>query len=171
MSNHNYRLYSFVAGLYLNELQKGLQTAHVIGDLAAQVVSATPMAPEAIHAFRAWASTDKTIIILNALNHGGVVQLEGTLAGLATGLGLPCATFREDEVSMNGMATAVGIVVPEKYYNAVPYYERLIVNGEWVQGKLEGWAYSDPDACESAVYALNTAEGQLVSTLKNYRLA
>lgn len=167
----NYRLYSFVAGLYLSELQKGLQTAHVVGDLAAQVVSATSMRPEAIYAFRTWAGTDKTIIILNALNHGGVVELEGTLSELAAGLGLPCATFREDEVSMNGMATAVGIVVPEKYYNAVPYYDRQIINGEWVNGKQCGWTYTDLDACEVFVYALDSAEGELVSTLKNYRLA
>lgn len=167
----NYRLYSFVAGLYLNELQKGLQTAHVVGDMAAQVVSATPMAPEAIHAFRAWASTDKTIIILNALNHGGVVELESVLSELAEGLGLPCATFREDEVSMNGMATAVGIVVPEKYYSAVPYYERTVVNDTWVNGKQYGWTYSDLDACEVFVFALDSAEGELISTLKNYRLA
>lgn len=167
----NYRLYSFVAGLYLNELQKGLQTAHVVGDMAAQVVSATPMAPEAIHAFRAWASTDKTIIILNALNHGGVVELESVLSELAAGLGLPCATFREDEISMNGMATAVGIVVPEKYYNAVPYYERTVINDAWVNGKQYGWTYSDLDACEVFVFALDSAEGELISTLKNYRLA
>ena len=168
----NYRLYSFVAGLYLNELQKGLQTAHVVGDMAAQVVSATPMAPEAIHAFRSWASTDKTIIILNALNHGGVVQLESVLSELAAGLGLPCATFREDEVSMNGMATAIGIVVPEKYYNAVPYYERTIVNGgQWVNGEQQGWTYTEPDNGEVFVYGLNTTEGKLISTLKSYRLA
>lgn len=167
----NYRLYSFVAGLYLNELQKGLQTAHVVGDLAAKVVSATPMSPEAVYAFRTWASTDKTIIILNALNHGGVVELESVLSELAEGLGLPCATFREDEVSMNGMATAVGIVVPEKYYNAVPYYERTIVGGAWVNGEQQGWTYSDLDACGVFVYAMDTAEGLLISKLKSYRLA
>lgn len=162
----NYRLYSFVAGLYLNELQKGLQTAHVVGDLSQFKVNTPQRA-----VFDAWASTDKTIIILNALNHGGVVELESVLSELAEGLGLPCATFREDEVSMNGMATAVGIVVPEKYYNAVPYYERTIVGGAWMNGEQQGWTYSDLDACEVFVYALDTAEGLLISKLKSYRLA
>lgn len=162
----NYRLYSFVAGLYLNELQKGLQTAHVVSELSQFKVNTAQRA-----VFDSWASTDKTIIILNALNHGGVVQLESVLSELATSLGLPCATFREDEISMNGMATAVGIVVPEKYYNAVPYYERTIVNGAWMNGEQHGWTYTDLDASEVFVYANGTSEANLISTLKAYRLA
>lgn len=162
----NYRLYSFVAGLYLNELQKGLQTAHVVSELSQFKVNTAQRA-----VFDSWASTDKTIIILNALNHGGVVQLESVLSELATSLGLPCAMFREDEISMNGMATAVGIVVPEKYYSAVPYYERNIFGGQWVNGEQQGWTYTEPDNGEVFVYGLNTTEGKLISTLKSYRLA
>ena len=85
----NYRLYTFVAGLYLSELQKGLQTAHVVGELFAD----TELLSKQRDALLNWAQTDKTIIILNALNHGGVVAAHDIMYPLADELGLPSAIF------------------------------------------------------------------------------
>lgn len=111
----NYRFYSFVAGLYLSPLQCGLQTAHAVSEMYS-FYEQRGLAPKDVVA--EWAYTDKTIIILNALNSKGVEAVYMQLAGLAFALGLPTTIFHEDEDSLNGAATATGIIVPRKYFAA-----------------------------------------------------
>jgi hypothetical protein len=73
-----------------------------------------------------WAENDKTIIICGAGNHAGVMtafkQLRAhnnVLSYVGVYEQLPLALFLEDEQSMNRMATACGIVVPDRFFDAV----------------------------------------------------
>lgn len=111
-----YRLYSFVAHHYLSPLQCGLQTAHVVSEMSRYGNSI----------YTNWAENDKTIIICGAGNHAGVMEAFTQLRAHNNALShadicdpLPQALFLEDEQSMNRMATACGIVVPARYYDAV----------------------------------------------------
>lgn len=109
-----YRLYSFVAHHYLSPLQCGLQTAHIVSE----------MSRDANSIYTDWAENDKTIIICGAGNHAGVMETFKQLRAHNNALSytddwLPLALFLEDEQSMNRMATACGIIVPDRYYNAV----------------------------------------------------
>jgi len=85
--------------------------------------------------FDEWARENKTIIILNALNSKGVVDVHRELHTFASEFQLPLAIFCEDADSLNGAPTACGIVVPRQFY-AVEYdkdldtYLHEIVNDE-----------------------------------------
>jgi hypothetical protein len=165
MIKQNYRLYSFVANGYLSPLQCGLQTAHVVGEIANDVASHKG---EDIHSYRAffeWAEQDKTIIICAAFNHQGVVDCYAELERTGRGaLCLPSAIFREDEQSMNSMATACGIVVPQKYWDTEPDQDKFT-------GSITAWVYNNIDTHEYERYPLTHPEGQFIAHIKKYRLA
>lgn len=155
-SPQEYRLYSFVANLYLSPLQCGLQTGHVVSELSVQ-----KNRHHRDTAYKTWAEQDKTIIICGALHHGGVLECFAELQRINSALLLPCALFYEDEVSMNNMATACGAIVPKEYYDA-----------KWVAVTSEDgyWEYIN-EACKSTRYFMTHPEGQFISHIKKYRLA
>lgn len=160
----NYRLYSFVANLYLSPLQCGLQTAHVVSEISRMPGQDgyMPSMP-----YMKWADNDKTIIICGAVNHKGVTSCFETLQPLASTLGLPCAIFHEDEQSMNSMATACGVVVPEKYWNVV--FEDAMETGgtsRYVHSVVT-------DGVVTSIHAYNefSPEFEFIKHIKGYRLA
>ena len=91
--------------MYLSSLQKGLQTAHVVSELALNSTD---------DLFTEWAEKDKTIIVLNGGNSASLEAFEEFLS--TSECGWPWAAFREDEQSLNGAITAVGVIVPESVY-------------------------------------------------------
>ena len=154
----NYRLYTFVANHYLSPLQCGLQTAHVVGELSREVWSSDHRPFEV---YVKWATVDKTIIICAAGNHAGVVETFTTLRNLSYPLHFlaPTAIFHEDEQSMNGMATACGIIVPDRIYDAKPIPDF----------PYEGFGIYDEETFEWSV--LSPPEAELHLFLKSFRLA
>lgn len=151
----NYRLYSFVANHYLSPLQCGLQTAHVVSELSTQKDDRDLNA-----SYEWWANRDKTIIICGAGNHAGVVAAYERLKNLTTCTDqfMPVAIFREDEQSMNGMATACGIIVPDVYYGA--------------EVDEDGWCTFRPaDGGASTLWSADTPESAFITYLKSFRLA
>ena len=157
MSPNNYRLYTFVAGLYLSELQKGLQTAHVVGELSQYKYNTNER-----NVFDDWALQDKTIIICNAGNHQGVRDCWSELVRINSALSLPAAIFYEDGQSMNGMATACGVIVPQCYYDVT-----FVPGGPCSEGEI---GIHDARGYVRR-YPLTHAEGQFINHIKKYRLA
>lgn len=146
-----YRLYSFVAHHYLSPMQCGLQTAHVVSE----------MSRDTNGIYSDWAENDKTIIICGAGNHAGVMEAfkqlrvhNNVLCYASVSEYLPLALFLEDEQSMNRMATACGIIVPDRYYNAM-----------W---NSEQKCYTPADA-DADTYT--PIEQEFVTYLKSFRLA
>lgn len=120
--NQNHRLYSFVNSNYLSPLQHGLQTGHVIGELAAQTYTKSRSARHAnrLELYKTWALKDKVIIICKAYNSAGVLGTFDQIQELTRKsalLNLPSAMFREDAQSLGGAPTACGVVVPERLWN------------------------------------------------------
>jgi hypothetical protein len=164
----NYRFYSFVAGLYLSELQKGLQTAHAVSELFAETSKAYTLEEDigTFHAFRTWATSDKTIVILSAANHAGVLSAYEQLKPLAASLRLPIARFNEDEQSMNSMCTACGVIVPEQYWGV-----KSVLNDK-VTAALSGNKVAKYVSEEFDVeYLPETTEYEFIKILKSYPLA
>jgi hypothetical protein len=168
-SPQEFRLYSFVAGLYLSELQKGLQTAHVTAEMALYKSNSSQFRD-----FNTWAREDKTIIICSAGNHQGVVDCWAELERINSALCLPAAIFREDEQSMNGMATACGVIVPKKYWD-VKFFEATTPAQSFgaMQDVPAYWehAYEKNGIPYHQRYPVTHAEGQFCSHIKQYRLA
>ena len=102
--NKNYRAY-ILTNYYLSQLQCGLQSAHVISE----------MAMKKHKHFKQWATDDKTIIILNGGNSAQLAQFE-TFCKTDVNNNYCWAAFREDEMSLNGALTAVGIILPDNIY-------------------------------------------------------
>lgn len=159
-SPQEFRLYTFVAGLYLSELQKGLQTAHVVGEVS-QYKPNTSQGRD----FSTWAREDKTIVICSAANHQGVVDCWAELERVNSALCLPAAIFREDEQSMNGMATACGVIVPKKYWDVRFFEADMHEPAYWEHG------YEKDGQLFQRRYPLTHPEGQFVAHIKQYRLA
>jgi hypothetical protein len=167
----NYRLYTFVANHYISPLQCGLQTAHVVSEL-----SRYKQNTHQAHIFNAWAENDKTIIICGAGNHKGVMDCHAELVRTGGGaLLLPVALFREDEQSMNGMATACGVIVPEQYYDVQFFPETTTFDEQRLVVERVGayWEYFKPGYITSTTkhYQLTHPEGQFINHIKGYRLA
>lgn len=106
------RLYSFT-NYYLSSLQHGLQTAHVVGELFRKYSDEKLL--------QRWINDEKTIIIKNGGNHMDLVDIKGFFD--TTENPYPWAYFEEDYTSLNNTVTAVGIVVPEKFYTRAPAFD------------------------------------------------
>lgn len=97
------RLY-VLANSYLSGLQKGLQTAHLVGDMSVEfAMNAT---------FDAWVKEHKTIIILEGGNHDMIKKHKSLFDTVS--IELPSGIFYEDEGSLNNAATVTGIIMPDQ---------------------------------------------------------
>lgn len=179
-----YRLYSFVPALYISPLQCGLQTAHAVSEMHADLLSLEDWIESGVgpdeprRVFNEWATNHKTIIICNALNSEGVEQAYDRLDYFGEKLNLPTVIFREDEQSLNGAATAAAIVVPERLFDAQPFkeykpagiLERLFLDRK--DARRDGYRYADPNELGLTItYEQGTVEAEFVQFLKSYRLA
>jgi len=125
----NLRLYC-VTNYYLSSLQKGLQTAHVVGELAHKEHN-DEFTRRAKKLFRQWTDVDKTIIMLNGGNNAGIQAWRDYFNHFSDNY--PTAYFCEDEASLGGAYTAAGIILPSDVYtgkgvgNEIELYEKLSV--------------------------------------------
>jgi hypothetical protein len=97
--------------VYLNTMQQGIQSLHVIGELFTNYRGNKPMNNKIYE----WAAEHKTVHILNA---GGGEDYDAAMAMakiLATREGLPFSVFFEPDIFGNPMAFGM-IVTPEVCY-------------------------------------------------------
>lgn len=100
--NPEYRLYS-LTNRYLSGIQKGIQTAHVVGELV--------QLPD-ISKVVEWARDHATIIVLDGGNCDHLVEFCEILEKSDH----PWARFNEDS-SLGFALTAVGVILPKKVYS------------------------------------------------------
>lgn len=115
------RLYSFTHS-YLSDIQRGIQTAHLVGDMCCPKVYSNGIDNKAVE----WAMQDKTIIVLNGGNCDSLQNIYYNLNDLTRNKLLrpyqvTLSEFFEDDPSMSGMQTAVGIILPDIVYDIIPY--------------------------------------------------
>lgn len=100
----NYRLYTFTH-VYMSPIQHGIQSGHLAALMAAN------HEPAAV-----WAKHHFTMIVLNGGNSAMLKTTYAKLQEFGTKLNLNVGSFYEDEQSMEGMMTVVGILIPERIW-------------------------------------------------------
>jgi len=98
----------FFSNMYLSSLQNGLQTAHVVAEMFVKYTGAVDIY------LQNWARNHKTIIILNGGYSSNLLQLCDLFSDPQNPY--PWANFNEEQSALNGAATCVGIILPEKIY-------------------------------------------------------
>jgi hypothetical protein len=155
------RLYSFV-NFYLSDIQKGIQTGHMAVDIVREYVPDEPetVSQNHLNMVADWADNHKTFIVLN----GGNNLMLDNAAAVCANSGLPWTTFYEDEESLGGLRTCVGVLVPETYFAA--NYSSVGVETVEIDGRIifDQKIDNPPPKSEQAVF-------DLIKLLKTSRLA
>lgn len=107
------RLYTFTHFM-LSSIQQGIQASHVQSNL---FVKYQRKNSKEVKTLFEWADAP-TMICLNGGNSASLAELYAKFENLATFLKLPFAEFREDEESMEGIRTAVGVIITPRLYDA-----------------------------------------------------
>ena len=102
------------ANTYISDLQKGLQTAHLVGDMAWDYSKGLvgKKNPKAAKLFEEWQTIHRTIIIFKSGNHDYLCELYERLKDQRK---YPVGRFEEDHQSLRGATTVVGIVLPDPF--------------------------------------------------------
>jgi len=103
---NNMRAY-FWGNMYLSSIQQGIQSAHVVAEMFAKYVDNEFLAERDL---REWAEHHKTMILYNGGYQSKLMDIADTLK--ASGK-YAWADFREEEASLNGAVTSVGVILPE----------------------------------------------------------
>lgn len=120
------RLYTFV-NVYLSSIQAGIQSAHLVHDMFVKYKENGSNTKSDHAALWDWAKNHKTLIVLNGGPNEYIrtrwLQFQRELSTVETYInhGLPWGSFNEDEFSLGGVMTCVGVVLPECIFNAVDY--------------------------------------------------
>jgi hypothetical protein len=176
----------------LRPIQQGIQSQHITHELFNKYVDEKNTGGQYFrHGFSTlmdWSRNHKTAIVLN----GGVTQdlqdlhvfLDFWVAAIEKEINmpLPWASFNEDEYSMGGLMTGVGIVLPECIYDAVNYKTALMNDNfskeYFSPGFEDSWFYFPKLESSSWYqngnwirYTGDSAVGQFLKIMKKCQLA
>lgn len=116
----------FFTNTWLSGIQKGLQVAHCVAEMS-QKAPGKPGDNEFID----WIDNHKTIIILDGGSHADLVDIKKLFEDENNFY--PWASFSEDEESLSGAMTSVGIVLPELIYESA----KGLREGDYEEHELE----------------------------------
>lgn len=105
-SDEKMRFYA-MGNQYLSSIQQGIQAFHVLGEMVSNRGAEDAIVDE-------WLHNHKTLICLNGGNNARMQDM-WTFLNVPENK-YPFAKFHEDEQSMGGMLTSIGIIVPETIY-------------------------------------------------------
>ena len=108
-----YRLYT-ICNMYLSSVQNGIQSAHVVHELFNKygLHADDPIKANQLEQLIDWSINHKTMIVTN----GGMTEHMEAIIPIVEASGLPWALF--DEPGIGDALTCIGVVVPERLYNA-----------------------------------------------------
>jgi len=165
------RFYTFV-NFYLSSIQQGIQSAHVLHELFTKYVQDHDPYTSRLYD---WAENHKTMIVLNGGMSADLTSLNMFLTCEANKLSFPApwTSFSEDQASLGGIMTGVGIVLPEEIYNAVDYRKASTLIDDTNISKYldEHRFYYVKDNAIVNQYAPDTPDHTLISKLKSCPLA
>jgi len=108
----NMRAY-FFGNMYLSSIQQGIQAAHATHEL----FTTWTVPGVAYTNLHHWATEHKTMVLLNGGYAAAIQDLVDFFAEQGTDdVDYPWADVHEEEASLNGALTTVGIILPEKIY-------------------------------------------------------
>lgn len=170
------RFYGF-GNYYLSSLQQGLQAAHAAVDLHVKYnileQGHFDIAP-CQDMYNDWAANHKTMVLLNGGNSADLQDLFDFL--YCEENPYPFVKFHEDDVSLNGALTYVGMILPPKIYDTaariracrlpiehIPTKNELHIKD--VKSGFEGWDRTD------ILTNVSSFEYMLMLRLNQYGLA
>lgn len=103
------RLYTFI-NCYLSQIQQGIQTAHILGEMAVQFRTEYQD-----QAYWDYLNNHKTIIVCNGGNNAMIRETVDFFKDSRNPYQF--ATFYEDQQSLDGALTGVGIILPPSVYD------------------------------------------------------
>ena len=165
------RLYCLTNPTYMSQIQCGIQSLHVLGELN---VKYRHEKTEAADLLFDWQDNHKTVIVLNGGCAGDLVEIREYLYQDAAALGLPYAHFNEDVYSLGGVITCVGVVVPAYLYGAVEYDVASVAFREGNRPNVPNGPphlYYEHFNGEINVYSEESVEWKFIKLLKSKRLA
>lgn len=92
----------------LKAIQQGVQSGHAITEMSISFDTLSPQHQKYLE----WAKNCKTVVYLDGGNSKRLKEIAYAIEMVAAEFNLPCARFYEDEDTMEGIMTAVGIIVP-----------------------------------------------------------
>lgn len=153
-----YRCYVF-NNFYLQGIQAGIQAAHVTAELFVN----NQEAPEH-QALMQWASTDKTMIVLNGGMQCDLEEIWDDLVRDSDSLKLPIAKFHESREALNGALTSVAVVVPYHIYAVAEMFER------WGRGDDLRYDYGNIESTHNGLvisHQVRDEDGEIVKEIKD----
>jgi hypothetical protein len=103
----------FFGNMYLSSIQQGIQAAHATHELFTKWNQPSLARSNLLE----WAENHKTMILLNGGYAATIQELVDFLAEQGDhSVTYPYAPFYEEEASLNGALTTVGVILPEKIY-------------------------------------------------------
>lgn len=107
--------YYGLTNFYLSSIQQGIQNAHCIVEMAIEWGFGLTIRPQGVM-FRDWAENHKTMVLLNGGNQSALEDFR--LFFDTSSNPFAWGSFCEDNQSLNNALTCVGIVLPERVYEA-----------------------------------------------------
>lgn len=165
------RFYSFT-NFYLSSIQQGIQPGHAAVDLLTKYSLLSSGAAKMVGD---WAREHKTFVCLNGGNNASLQELWSFLDDINNPY--PYVAFHEDEQSLGGVMTTIGIILPEKIF-ATASAERASfrssvftrIDDRFVED-YHTWLATFVDADVGREYLFTDWEKELVERLNTYGLA
>lgn len=109
----------FFGNMYLSPIQQGIQAAHVVTKLFwGYGYEGSPDEKfSSGYTLYEWAGHGVTKILLNGGYQDNLRDIHSIFLALCPEVHLPFEQFREEQASLNGALTSVGVVVPEEVYD------------------------------------------------------
>ena len=169
------RFYGF-GNYYLSSLQQGLQAGHAAVDLHVKYniheQGHFDIAP-CQNMYNDWAENHKTMVLLNGGNSADLADLYAFL--YCEENPYPFVKFHEDEVSLNGALTYVGMILPPKIYDTAARIracrdhshvaDKCEIHIRDVKSGVDGWSVTD------IIKDITPWEFALMQRLNQYGLA
>lgn len=130
-----YRFYGF-GNYYLSSLQQGLQAGHAVTELFVN----HDVSSEKYQQVNEWGKNHKTMVLLKGGNSADLADLFNFFKTLDE-QGMPYAytKFHEDEQSLGGALTYVGIVLPNEIYDLASKLRSKEVDLQTLVANLPAW--------------------------------
>lgn len=164
----------FFGNLYLSSIQQGIQAGHCIADMFVRYDDQITPGPQNNMLFE-WAKNYKTMILLNGGYDSTIRDLTQFFEDLQNPY--PWVDFFESDEAMNGMQTTVGIVLPERIYEAAAMVRKC--RGGWDEltqylhndGTRTIFQPSDAPVAPARYWEYSAWEIELIDRLNSFNLA
>lgn len=171
----------FFGNMYLSSIQQGIQALHCTSEMFVKYTDAISHSPVQDILY-GWADDHKTVVLLNAGYSSTIRDIQAFM--IDNDNHYPWAVFHEGEDALDGALTCLGIILPEKIYEAsrvVRTFRKSFVSDRtpreeiWEDGSLtlrqEDAYLHGVEKDEDITWTYNKWEAKLIDELNKYSLA